>query len=293
MTVPGINNICVIGAGNMGHQIALSAALAGYKVKCTDSQAEALAKADKFVDTYLPERVAKGKLSPEAGKAGRANISFTSDLEAAAGDADLVIEAVLEKLELKRDIFSKLDNICPPHTILATNSSFIVSSKIVDVTTRPGKVCNMHFFNPALVMKLVEVVKGPHVTEETAQTVMEVCKSMGKVPVLLQKEIYGFLVNRILAALSSEALFLNDMGIASCQDIDTAVVNALGHPMGPFKLMDLTGIDLSYYISMERYQETGDPALKPSPTVVEKYFKKEWGRKTGKGFYDYSADKSR
>jgi len=293
MTVSGINNICVVGAGNMGHQIALSAALAGYKVKCTDSQAEALQKADKFVDTYLPERVAKGKLSADAAKAGRANISFTPDLEAAACDADLVIEAVLEKLELKRGIFSRLDQICPPHAILATNSSFIVSSKIADVTRRPAKVCNMHFFNPALVMKLVEVVKGPHVAEETAQTVMEVCRSMDKVPVLLHKEIYGFLVNRILASLSTEALFLNDMGIASCQDIDTAVVNALGHPMGPFKLMDLTGIDLSYYIAMERYQETGDPAQKPSPTVVEKYIKKEWGRKTGKGFYDYSDGKSR
>ncbi|SFR04569.1 3-hydroxyacyl-CoA dehydrogenase family protein [Desulfoscipio geothermicus] len=288
MTVAGINKICVVGAGNMGHQIALSAALAGYKVVCTDISPEILAKAEQFADTYLPERVAKGKLSEEAAKAARANISFTSDLKEAAGDADLVIEAILEKLELKRKVFAQLDEICPPHTILATNSSFIVSSKIVDVTNRPGKVCNMHFFNPALVMKLVEVVKGPHTSEETAGTVMEVCKSMGKIPVLLQKEIYGFLVNRILAAINQEALYLYDMGIASYEDIDNAVVYALGHPMGPFRLMDLTGIDLSYYIGMERYQETGDPTHKPSPIVVEKFVKKEWGRKTGKGFYDYS-----
>ena len=288
MTVPGINKICVVGAGNMGHQIALSAAIAGYKVKCTDIAPEILEKAEKFANTYLPERVAKGKMTEEVAKQARANISFTLSLEEAAGDADFVIEAILEKLDLKRELFAKLDKICPPHAILATNSSFIVSSKIADVTKRPDKVCNMHFFNPALVMKLVEVVKGPHVSEETANITMELSKSMGKIPVLLKKEIYGFLVNRILAAINHEALFLYDMGIASYEDIDTAVVNALGHPMGPFRLMDLTGIDLAYFIGMERYQETGDPANKPSPIIVEKYIKGEWGEKKGKGFYDYS-----
>jgi len=290
MTVPGIEKICVVGAGNMGHQIALCAALAGYKVKCNDVSEEALKKAEKFADTYLPGRVAKGKLTGEEAKKARENISFTSSLEEAAKDADFVIEAVLEKLELKRELFAKLDKICPSHAILATNSSFIVSSKIADVTNRPDKVCNMHFFNPALVMKLVEVVKGPHVSDETANITMEVSKSMGKIPVLLKKEIYGFLVNRILAAINHEALYLYDMGIASYEDIDKAVVHALGHPMGPFRLMDLTGIDLAYYIGMERYQETGDPRHKPSPIIVEKFIKKEWGRKTGKGFYDYSNE---
>lgn len=291
MTVQGIERICVVGAGNMGHQIALCAALAGYKVRCSDINEEILKKAEQFADSYLPGRVAKGKLTEEEAKKARENISFTLNLEEAAKDADFVIEAVIEKLDLKREIFAKLDKICPQHAILATNSSFIVSSKIADATSRPEKVCNMHFFNPALVMKLVEVVKGPHVSDETANTTMELCKSMGKIPVLLKKEIYGFLVNRILAAINHEALYLYDMGIASYEDIDTAVVHALGHPMGPFRLMDLTGIDLSYYISMERYQETGDPKHKPSPVVVEKFIKKEWGRKTGKGFYDYSSSK--
>lgn len=271
----------------MGHQIALSAALAGYKVVCTDIDGEILRKAENFADTYLPERVAKGKLSADEAKAARARISFTGDLEQAAGDADLVIEAVIEKLEVKRMLFAQLDRICPPGAILATNSSYIVSSKIADVTGRPEKVCNMHFFNPALVNKLVEVVKGPHTSAETADTVMEVARKMGKTPVLLQKEIYGFLVNRIVSAIKNEALYIYDMGVASWEDIDTAVVNALGHPMGPFRLMDLTGIDLTYHIGMERYQETGDPRYKPSPIIVEKYLKKEWGRKTGKGFYDY------
>ncbi|MHB1651746.1 MAG: 3-hydroxyacyl-CoA dehydrogenase family protein [Desulfitobacteriaceae bacterium] len=285
--VQGINKICVAGAGNMGHQIALAAALAGYKVKCTDVNEDILAKAEQFVPTYLAERVAKGKLSEETAEEAKKNISFTKELEVAAQDADLVIEAVLEKLDLKHKLFAQLDKICPPHAIFATNSSYIVSSKIAPVTNRPDKVCNMHFFNPALVMKLVEVVKGPHTSEETAQTIMEVCVSMGKAPVLLKKEIYGFLVNRILAALKNEALFLYDMGIASHEEIDLAVTQALGHPMGPFRLMDLTGIDLTYLVAMERYMETTDPAFKPSPAVVEKYVKGEWGRKTGSGWYDY------
>jgi len=288
LAISDIKTICVVGAGNMGHQIAVSATLAGFKVTCTDINKEILQKAEQFADSYLHDRVAKGKLSEDDARATRARLYFTGDLTDAAKNADLVIEAAIEKLDLKLNLFSQLDKICPPHAILATNSSYIVSSKIAGATSRPEKVCNMHFFNPALVMKLVEVVKGAHVSEETASTVMEVCKKMGKVPVLLQKEIYGFLVNRIVAAIKSEALHIYDMGVASYEDIDTAVVNALGHPLGPFRLMDLTGIDLSYYVGMERYQETGDPKYKPSPIVVEKFTKKEWGRKTGKGFYDYS-----
>ncbi len=288
MTIPGIKNICVVGAGNMGHQIALSCAIAGYTVKCTDVSPEILKKAENFANTYLPERVAKGKMAEEAARQARANISFTADLKEAAGDADIVIEAILEKLELKLQLFTQLDEICPPHTILATNSSFFVSSKIAPATKRPDKVCNMHYFNPALVMKLVEVVKGPHTSDETANTIFSLCKDMGKIPVMLKKEIYGFLVNRIVAAITHEALYIHDMGVASYEDIDTAVVYALGHPMGPFRLMDLTGIDLSYYINMERYQDTGDPAYKPSPIIVEKFINKEWGQKTGKGFYDYT-----
>jgi len=282
-----VEKVCVVGAGNMGHQIALCAALAGYRVKCTDTDSRALEKAERFADTYLPERVAKGKLTEEAARQARANLTFTSSLEEAASDADFVIEAIIENLEAKRQLFARLDEICPAHAILVTNSSFIVSSRIADVTRRPEKVCNMHFFNPALVMKLVEVVKGPHVADETAAVTVEVAKRMGKVPVVLKKEIYGFLVNRILAAINAEALYLYDMGIASFEDIDNAVVHGLGHPMGPFRLMDLTGIDLAYHIGMERYRETGNPADRPSPVVVEKYVRGEWGRKTGKGFYEY------
>ena len=184
-----IKKIAVIGAGNMGHQIAICAALSGFKSICVDTNPEILNKAIVFADNYLKERVNKGKLSEEAAKQANANLSFVSNLEEAANDADLVIEAIIEKLDIKRKLFADLDKICPAHTILTTNSSYIVSSKIADATNRPDKVCNMHFFNPALVMKCVEVVKGSHVSDETVEVVMAVAKKMNKTPVLLHKEI--------------------------------------------------------------------------------------------------------
>jgi 3-hydroxybutyryl-CoA dehydrogenase len=282
-----INKIAIIGAGNMGHQIAMCAALSGFQVRCTDTNSDILAKAISFANNYLKERILKGKLSEDEANQVRENLAFTPNIEEAVADADLVIEAIIEKLDIKRKLFADLDKLCPAHTILATNSSYIVSSKIADVTNRPDKVCNMHFFNPALVMKLVEVVKGPHVSDETVEAVMNATTKMSKTPVLLHKEIYGFLVNRLLQATRQEALKLLDMGVASFEDIDTAAKNGLGYPMGPFSLLDLTGIDLAYHVGMEKYRESGDSADRPSPTVVEKYTKGEWGKKVGKGFYDY------
>lgn len=287
MRVEDIKKICVIGAGNMGHQIALCAALAGYQVTCTDISQEMLDKAEGFAQKYLPERVAKGKMKQEQADKALANLSFTQSLEEAAGNTDFVIEAAVEKMNIKRKLFADLDRIAPSHAILATNSSFIVSSQVADATKRPDKVCNMHFFNPALVMKLVEVVQGAHTSTETAQVTIDLAAKLGKSGVLLKKEIYGFLVNRILAALNHEAMFLADMGIATPEEIDMAVTNALGHPMGPFRLMDFTGIDLAYYIGMEHYQDTRDPKDKPSPLLVEKFTKGEFGVKAKKGFYTY------
>ena len=161
MNVNDIKNICVVGAGNMGHQISLLCAMHGYKTICTDIIPEVLKKAEKFADTYLPGRVEKGKMTREQAEAARKKISFTLDLKEATKDADFVIEAAIEVLDIKRKVFADLDRLTPSHAILATNSSAIVSSLIADATKRPTKVLNMHFFNPALVMKLVEVVKGP------------------------------------------------------------------------------------------------------------------------------------
>jgi 3-hydroxybutyryl-CoA dehydrogenase len=282
-----IQNITVIGAGNMGHQIAISAAIAGFDVICMDSNLDALNRAKDFATNYLSGRVEKGRLSLVEVDKIKSKLHFESSLENAAANTDLVIEAIIENLDIKKDLFQQLDNLCPKHTILATNSSYIVSSQIAPSTNRPDKVSNMHFFNPALVMNLVEIVKGPHVSDETVNLLKDVVTQMGKTPVVLNKEIYGFLVNRILQATRQEALKLLDLGVASHEDIDNAVIKGLGYPMGPFQLLDLTGIDLAYHVGMEKYKASGDEADKPSPTIIEKFEKGEWGKKVGKGFYNY------
>jgi 3-hydroxybutyryl-CoA dehydrogenase len=288
MKIDDVKNVCVVGAGNMGHQISLHCALYGYKVVCTDVVQAVLEKAEKFADTYLAGRVQKGKLTEDAAKKARSLISFTPDLKTAAKDADLVIEAVLERIDLKRKVFADLDKMAPSHAILATNSSMIVSSEIAGSTTRPSKVVNLHFFNPALVMKLVEVVQGPHVSDETAQIMMEFCKRIEKEPILIKKEVDGFVLNRIFAVISREAQWMLEMGVASAEDIDKACVFGAGHPMGPFRLMDLTGIDLTYDITMGKFQKTGNMADLPTPSVVRKVAEGKFGQKTGEGWYKYS-----
>jgi 3-hydroxybutyryl-CoA dehydrogenase len=272
----------------MGHQISLLCAIFGYKSTCTDISAEILEKAEKFADTYLPGRVKKGKMTEEDAKQARDNISFVPTLEEAVKDADYVIEAAIEVLDVKRKVFAELDKLAPSHAILATNSSAIVSSRIADATKRPDKVVNLHFFNPALVMKLVEVVKGPHVSDETAQISMDLCEKLKKVGIMIHKEVDGFVLNRILGAITREACWMLEMGVASAEDIDKACVYGAGHPMGPFRLMDLIGVDLQYTMDIERFKRSGNMADFPAPSVVEKYVHGNYGEKTGKGWYDYT-----
>ena len=288
MNIDDIKNICVVGAGNMGHQISLHCAIKGFNTVCTDISEEQLKKAEAFVDKYLPGRVEKGKMTADEARAIRANIRFTSDLADACKDADYVIEAAIEVLDIKRKVFSDIDKLAPAHAILATNSSAIVSSKIADVTSRPDKVLNLHFFNPALVMKLVEVVQGTHVSNETTKISMALCERLEKIPVHVKKEVKGFLLNRILLKIYDEAQWMLEMDVASVEDIDKACVYGAGHPMGPFTLMDLTGIDLTYTMDLETFRETGDPAHLPRPSLVAHYVKGEYGQKTGKGWYDYT-----
>jgi 3-hydroxybutyryl-CoA dehydrogenase len=288
MNIDDVKTIGVIGAGNMGHQIVTLCAIHGYKAICTDTVENILKKAEAFVDRYLPGRVEKGRLTAEQAKQARENLHFTSSLEEAVKEADYVIEAIIEVVDVKRKLFAELDKLAPAHAILATNSSAIVSSRIADVTSRPDKVVNLHFFNPALVMKLVEVVQGPHVSDETAQISLDLCERLDKVAVRVRKEVDGFLLNRIFAAIGREAQWLLEMGVASHEDIDKACVYGAGHPMGPFRLQDLTGIDLSYIMAMEAFKQTGDRSLLPTPKIVEHYVKGEYGEKTGKGWYDYS-----
>ena len=283
-----IKNICVIGAGNMGHQISTLCALHGYATTCTDINAEVLSKADAFVDQYLAGRVKKEKLTENQARQARESIHFTDSMADAVREADYVIEAAVEVLETKRKLFAEVDRLAPAHAILATNSSAIVSSRIADVTRRPDKVINLHFFNPALVMKLVEVVQGPHVSDETTTVSMELCRLLGKKPVHVKKEVEGFLLNRIFLQIYKEALWMLEMGVASAEDIDAACVYGAGHPMGPFALMDLTGIDLYHTMCMEKFRETGDAAELPPPQVVERFVEGAYGQKSGKGWYDYT-----
>ena len=288
MNIDDVRRICVVGAGNMGHQISTLCAIKGYQTTCTDISEKMLKKADAFVDKYLSGRVQKGKLTQEQASAARDNIHFIPSLEKAVQEADYVIEAAVEVLDVKRKLFAELDRLAPAHAILATNSSYIVSSRVANVTQRPEKVINLHFFNPALVMKLVEVVQGPHVSDETGEISITLCEKLDKVAVHIKKEVDGFLLNRIFKVITKEAMWMLEMGVASAEDIDKACVFGAGHPMGPFTLMDLTGIDLYYTAQMENFRKTGDQAELPNPKVVEHYMRGEYGQKTGKGWYDYA-----
>ncbi|WP_047153857.1 3-hydroxyacyl-CoA dehydrogenase family protein [Aneurinibacillus tyrosinisolvens] len=288
MDINHIKQISVVGSGAMGSQIAMVCALAGYDVYLQDVNEESLAKAKQSLEGHMKRRVDKGKLSAQEVDHAFSRLHFVTSLEEAVQGTDFVIEAIVEKLEAKRALFAEVDRLAPAHTIIASNSSTIISSKLADATNRPEKVCNMHFFNPALVMELVEVVQGPHTSEETAQVTMELTRKINKTPILLQKEISGFVANRILGKLMDEAIYLLENGIASAEEIDLACTKALNHPIGPFALIDLTGIDVHYDVRMQRYKETGDESARPSKIVTEKYQNGELGRKTGKGFYTYS-----
>lgn len=292
MKIDQVKTIAVVGAGAMGQQIAMNTALNGrqqnYKVILCDSFPAALEKAEKWAEEYLIGRVKKGRITQEEADQVKGNLTFSQDVETAVAPADLVIEAIIEDLQAKRDLFQKISRVVKPDAVLGTNSSNLVSSKLADVTEHPERLLNIHYFNPALVMKLVEIVRGPHTGEEAIQVAREFAVRTGKSPIIIQKEIAGFVANRINAAVTREACSLLEKGIASVEDIDTACEKGLGYPMGPFRLMDLTGIDVNYYVRRDRYAESGDENDKPSPLVIEKFKKGEFGRKTGKGWYDYT-----
>ncbi|MGE6379005.1 3-hydroxyacyl-CoA dehydrogenase family protein [Peribacillus muralis] len=287
MTNEQIQSITVIGAGQMGHQIAMLAALGGYETILQDVQEQALQEAKRKLEAIMTNWVQKGKLTEDRKLAAFSRLQYTSDLERAASGADLIIEAVVEKLDVKQDVFAKLDKLAPAETIFATNSSTIVNSLLSSVTKRPDKFINMHFFFPPLVMDCVEVVMSDQTSEETAKQAMKVTQTMNRTGVLLRKEISGFVANRILGALQREALYLYEEGIVDYEDIDLICRKALGHPIGPFELMDLSGIDVGYFVMQQRYNETGNPEDKPNACIEEKVKQGHLGRKSGKGWYEY------
>ena len=289
MPEPPITRILVAGAGTMGSQIAMVCALAGYRATAYDIDAGALDRARTQLGQRMSRTVAKGQIPQAGADAAFAQLAFTTDLPTAAAAADFVIEAAVERLDVKRDLFSAISQTAPPHAILTTNSSTIVSSKLAGATVRPDRVCNMHFFNPALVMECVEVVPGPHTAAATVETTVQLARKLGKTPIVLRKEIPGFIANRILNAARDEAIFLAEEGVASVDAIDTACRTALGYPMGPFELMDLTGIDIGYLAKKARYADSHDPRDIPARSVADKVARGELGRKTGRGWYEYDA----
>ncbi|WP_404452940.1 3-hydroxyacyl-CoA dehydrogenase family protein [Virgibacillus necropolis] len=288
MAIKEIHKVAVIGSGSMGHQIAMLCSLGGFETHIQDLEQDALNQAKEQLEKHMNKWIQKEKITEIKKDEAFARLHMTTSLEDAVRNADLVIEAVVEKLDVKREVFSKLDGLVPEHTILATNSSTIVNSKLAEFTTRPDRVLNMHFFYPPLVMDCVEVVMSEQTSKETAQTALEFCDRIGRTGVLLEKEIYGFIANRLLFAISKEALYLYEEGYADFKDIDLITKKALKHPIGPFELMDLSGIDVGYYGNMQLYQETGDPKDKPAKSVEDKVKAGNLGRKTGKGWYDYT-----
>lgn len=281
-----IKKVTVIGGGTMGKQIALNAAINGIETTITDSFPGVLDKVAAWSKEYLDGRVAKGKMTADAAAAVTSRFHLNASLEDAVAQADLVIEAIIEDLAAKKELLAKVAKMAPAEAILTSNSSTFVPSAMAPSTGKPAKFANLHYFNPALQMELVEVVIGPESSQETIDTLMNFASQIGKKAIKVQKEIEGFIVNRLLGALNKEAWFLLENGYATAQDIDTGAEKGLGHPMGSFRLMDLIGLDVVHAIRTAKFK-AGNQAEKPPQTLVDKVQKGEFGRKTGQGFYTY------
>lgn len=283
-----IKKVCVIGGGLMGRQIALNTAIYPYEVTIFDANPAVLEDVVKWEDSYLAGRIAKGRMAEEQVAGIRSRFTICATLEEAVKDVDLVIEAIVERRDIKSMVFKQVDALVRPDTIIATNSSRMVSSLFKDDITHPERLANLHYFNPALVMKLVEVVQGEHCSEETAKALYDFAAATGKTPIWIKKEIDGFIANRILKSIREEACWLVEQGYCTPQEVDTACENGLNHPLGPFRLYDLTGIDLAYDIMQRTLDETG---VKPNGyDVIKEYYDKGWyGKKSGRGFYEYET----
>lgn len=282
-----MEKIFVLGAGTMGSGIVQAFAQKGYEVIVRDIKDELVQSGIVRINNGLSKLVSKGKMTEETKEDILSRISGTTDMNLAA-DCDLVFEAAIENMKIKKEIFAELDKICKPETILASNTSSLSITEVASATNRPEKVIGMHFFNPAPVMKLVEIIRGMATSQETFDAVKELSVAIGKEPVEVE-EAPGFVVNRILIPMINEASFIFQEGIASVEDIDTAMKYGANHPMGPLALGDLIGLDVCLAIMDVLYNETGDTKYRSS-SILRKYVRAGWlGRKSGRGFYNYNA----
>jgi len=281
-----LKRVTVVGAGTMGSQIALQTALSGrYDVTLVDTIEGQLQRARTDNQKLVDRSVDKQRLTREHADRAMDRIKDEDGLADAVAGADLVIEAVIENFDAKKAVFENLGKHAKKDAILASNSSTIVISRLADFSGRPEQCCNMHFFHPVTVMQLCEVVRSPKTSNDTVETAMEFVRSIDRTPVLLKKEIWGFIVNRVLFAASEEAMRLLDGGYASAEDIDVAVQKGLNWPMGPFHLLDFSGLDIFYGAMQDRHRLGEGPE---PPEVLEKLVRAgRLGRKTGRGFFDY------
>ncbi len=279
MTLDGIDRVAVLGAGSMGHGIAEVSAMAGYEVTMRDIEEDIVHDGYEDIEWSLEKLDEKGRLD-EDPETILARVDTTVDLAEAVSDADLVVEAAPENLDLKRDVFGQIDEHAPEGAVLASNTSSLSITAMADATDRPEDVVGAHFFNPPVKMDLVEVIYGDETSDETAETTYEWVESLGKTPIYVRKDVRGFVVNTVLGPFGDEPSWMVDSGEATVRQADAAMVHQRGYPMGPFELADMTGIDVGYHVRKE--------AGSPIPDVVEeKVENDELGQKTGKGYYDY------
>lgn len=281
-----IKKIGVVGAGAMGSGIANVAAMSGYEVVLRDIESRFIENGLKRIDGFMSKSVERGKMTEEEKNQVLGRIQTTTDMEDLK-DVDLVIEAVIEDMDLKKEVFQQLDEITRDDVILATNTSSMSITEIASATKRPERVAGFHFFNPAQIMKLVEIVRGYSTDDQTVETLKEVVKQLNKESVVVNKDTPGFIVNRVMIPHFIEAIRLLEEGVASTEDIDKAVKFGLNYPMGPFELQDYAGVDIGYHV-MEYFRQEFDDARFAPPLMLKQMIRAgRVGRKSGAGFYDY------
>lgn len=281
-------NITVIGAGAMGNGIAHVFAMKNYKVNLVDISQDALDKALKTIEKNLDRMVKKERISEADKSAALGNITTFTDMSEAVKTADLVVEAATENVDLKKKIFAQMDEHAPANAILATNTSSISITQIAAVTKRPEQVIGMHFMNPVPVMKLVEVIRGYATSDAVTQTVMDMSKNLGKIPVEVN-DYPGFVANRILMPMINEAIITLHEGVAGVAEIDTVMKLGMAHPMGPLQLADFIGLDVCLSIMRVLHDGFGNPKYAPCPLLINMVTAGKLGRKSGEGFYAYTA----